>query len=258
MFKKQKLGPSFPPQVIDEVLATTPVEGVRGVVQDIGHNSVTTRAEAIRYQTDEGMIWQARPSLTLLIVPTFIAVLIFVTALIGTKIAQAELLQVRAAAAQDQRSSAARGARPRRQPSQQPARMSDEEATQVLGWIGRIPYLLGAVLAVILFWRFLILKTTRYAATSQRLIIEKGIVLTRNTPHELHDLGDFVIEKPLLQRLFGVGHLRIVGKRILSNGIPKATEMPGLIGIRNPEYVRDVLRNGGQLEAQRSDKLRWR
>jgi hypothetical protein len=31
-----------------------------------------------------------------------------------------------------------------------------------------------------------------------------------------------------------------------------------LFGLRNADYVRDILRQGGQLEAQRVDKIRFR
>ena len=263
MFKKQTLArpATFSPQVIDEVLATTSVENVEGVVRDIGRNAVTTRAEAIRHQTDEAMIWQATPSLTLLIVPVAAAIVVFLAALIGSRTLQVEIVQAREQmlAQSAQHATPARSAKSARQhTTQQAAPMSDEDALLWLKWIGRTPYLLALVFAMALFWRFVVLKTTRYAATSQRLIVQTGIFLSRSTPHELFDLGDFVIEKPLLLRPFDVGRLKIVGKRVLSNGVPKSMEMPVLIGIHNPDYVRDILRTGGQLEAQRADKLRWR
>ena len=47
-------------------------------------------------------------------------------------------------------------------------------------------------------------------------------------------------------RLFGVAHLVIPD--------PGVT----LFGIRNPDDVRGILRTGGQLEAQRIDKIRFR
>jgi hypothetical protein len=59
-------------------------------------------------------------------------------------------------------------------------------------------------------------------------------------------LGDAVILKPLLLRMFGVSNLVITKPSVK------------LVGLRNAEYVRDILRQGGQLEAQRVDKIRWR
>jgi hypothetical protein len=67
-----------------------------------------------------------------------------------------------------------------------------------------------------------------------------------NRPYELHQLGDAVIVKPLLLRFFGVANLVITSPPIT------------LFGLRNAQYVRDILRQGGQLEAQRVDKIRFR
>ena len=59
-------------------------------------------------------------------------------------------------------------------------------------------------------------------------------------------MGDAVIVKPLLLRIFGVSNLEITNPPVK------------LVGLRNAEYVRDILRQGGQLEAQRVDKIRFR
>jgi hypothetical protein len=64
--------------------------------------------------------------------------------------------------------------------------------------------------------------------------------------YEIHQLGDAVIHSPILLRLFSRGNLTITGQQIC------------LSGIRKPEAVRDLLRNAGQGEAQRMDKVRWR
>ena len=97
-----------------------------------------------------------------------------------------------------------------------------------------------------LFFYLLKLNTTKYSATSQRLIVESGSFHAVNRPYELHQLGDAVIHKPLLLRPFEIANLVIDKPRIR------------LVGLRNAEYVRDILRQGGQLEAQRADKARWR
>ena len=59
-------------------------------------------------------------------------------------------------------------------------------------------------------------------------------------------MGDAVIVKPLLLRIFGVSNLEIAKPPVK------------LYGLRNAEYVRDILRQGGQMEAQRVDKIRFR
>jgi hypothetical protein len=90
------------------------------------------------------------------------------------------------------------------------------------------------------------LKTTKYCASSQRLIVEEGSLHSVNRPYELHELGDAVIVKPLLLRLFGVSNLEITKPPVK------------LYGLRNADYVRDLLRQGGQMEASRVDKIRFR
>jgi hypothetical protein len=104
----------------------------------------------------------------------------------------------------------------------------------------------GGLFTLLLLAYLLRLKTTKYSASSQRLIVEEGSLHSVNRPYELHKLGDAVISKPLLLRIFGVSNLVIT------------TPPVQLYGLRNAEYVRDILRQGGQLEAQRVDKIRWR
>ncbi len=52
--------------------------------------------------------------------------------------------------------------------------------------------------------------------------------------------------KPLLLRLFGVAQLDFPDPGIT------------LLGMRNADHVRDILRTGRQLGAQRTDKIGWR
>jgi hypothetical protein len=102
-------------------------------------------------------------------------------------------------------------------------------------------------LFLLLFLAYLLkLMTTKYCASSQRLIVEEGSLHSVNRPYELHQLGDAVIVKPLLLRIFDVSNLEITKPPVK------------LYGLRNAEYVRDILRQGGQLEAQRVDKIRFR
>ena len=104
----------------------------------------------------------------------------------------------------------------------------------------------GALFTVLFLAYILKLMTTKYCASSQRLIVEEGSLHSVNRPYELHQLGDAVIVKPLLLRLFNISNLEILKPPVL------------LVGLRNADYVRDILRQGGQLEAQRVDKIRFR
>lgn len=95
-------------------------------------------------------------------------------------------------------------------------------------------------------YHFLNLRSTRYRMSSQRLVIDHGVFTRVSVPYELHLLGNSVVQSTFLLRMFGRGTLVIAGTGIT------------LRGIRNPEAVRDLLRNAGQWEASRMDKIRWR
>ena len=257
--------------------ATIPVQAGSGVLGDIGKNAVTRRAEYIRYSTDEEMVWQESPSLALLL-PRFIkyfvlmAIVLFCTSAVKNFVVQnpgvqAGLEQFGIHTVAESRSSGA--ARRAGHKSRSGHRAADVSADTALsdGTTDAAPEVetprkapvddLGRILATInlgsagLFTLLLLvylskLKTTKYSASSQRLIVETGALHSVNRPYELHQLGDAVIVKPLLLRFFGVSNLAI------------ATPNVQLVGLRNAEYVRDILRQGGQLEAQRVDKIRFR
>ena len=269
--------PSRVPRTIQQKPATVPVQAVSGVLGNIGDNAVTGRAEYIRQSTDEEMIWQESPSLALLL-PRFIkyailmAIVLFACSAVKNFVArnpyaQGALESVGIHATVESRpSEPARraGHKPRsgRRAPDQPADTSSPDATtdgapevetprneppgglnQILAFVK-----LGfAGLFTLLFLAYLLkLTTTKYCASSQRLIVEEGSWHSENRPYELYQLGDAVIVKPLLLRIFGVSNLEI------TNPLVK------LVGLRNAEYVRDILRQGGQLEAQRVDKIRFR
>jgi hypothetical protein len=114
---------------------------------------------------------------------------------------------------------------------------------QTLGYWPAV-FLLFLVLRFL--YRFLELRSTRYRMSSQRLVIDRGVFTRVSVPYELHTLGNSVVQSTAVLRMFGRGNLTIVGQGIT------------LRGIRNPEAVRDLLRNAGQWEASRMDKIRWR
>lgn len=250
------------PHVVHEEHPTASVRGLSGVVTDIGSGEITPRAVRVRYSTDEDMVWQESPSLLLLMPPLIKMAAIFVVLLFAASLAREQLLSLvvsgRAALVQADKGaaadeSAATGtesiARALELLSSSKRRLNQAEKNAVARGLAQavawVPY--GVAVLMLLRWglSFLRLKMTRYWATSQRLVIESGILRSVNIPFELHRLGNALIVKPLLLRPFGVSNL------LIADGIE-------LRGLRNAEYVRDLLRTGGQLEAQRVDKIRWR
>jgi hypothetical protein len=272
-------------RTIEAQPATVSVKAGTGVVTDIGDNQITERAEQIRYSTDEAMVWQETPSMALLVPRAvkyiiYLAVIFFLCAEVNRYVPQIPPardflaqagIQASAPASSSATRSAARKAKSRRHAataddSTAPATATDSAAPAATDTpaapedpaepqqkpltLGRILFdvkaafvVLYALLFALYFFR---LKSTRYCASSQRLIVEEGAWHAVNKPYELHQLGDAVIVKPALLRLFNVANLVITQPPI------------ELKGLRNAEYVRDILRQGGQLEAQRADKIRFR
>ncbi len=242
------------PHVVQQAAATAPVRHMAGVVTDMGSGLVTSRAEAIRHQTDEEMIWREKPSLLILAPQALFYGLILacLLALNSWMAAQAEQREAAlsppasdhvAVAPHPMKKALKAAARKAPHPAEGPSGQDLHSQAQLLSWLTwGIAALLGGRLLI----RFVRLKVTTYSASSQRLFVESGILRNVNRPHELHLLGDATIVKPLLMRPFGIAHMAIG-----FNGLQ-------LLGLRNAAYVRDILRNSGQLEAQRVDKIRWR
>lgn len=270
------------PRTIQQKPATIPVQAGTGVLGDIGDNVITGRAEYIRQSTDEEMIWQETPSLVLL-VPRFIKYAILMAIVLiacsaarnyvrQNPYAQAALESIGIHATAESRASepsrrAGRKPKGGRHAAEQAADAastdtpapdattdapSEAEAPRPVPGndLGHILSLIklsfGALFTVLFLAYILKLMTTKYSASSQRLIVEEGSLHSVNRPYELHQLGDALIVKPLLLRLFNVSNLEIVKPPIT------------LVGLRNAEYVRDILRQGGQMEASRVDKIRFR
>jgi hypothetical protein len=266
------------PRTLQQKPATLPVQAASGVLGKIGDNAITGRAEYIRYSTDEEMIWQESPSLALLL-PRFIkyAILMAIVLIACSAVrnfvgrnpgAQAALgrVGVSSAATEGRTGEPARkaGHKPRsgHRALEQPADTASsdgtadgapetetprsESATGLDRILGFVKLGFGGLFTLLFLAYLLKLKTTKYCASSQRLIVEEGSLHSVNRPYELHQLGDAVIVKPLLLRMFGVSNLVITKPHV------------ELVGLRNAEYVRDILRQGGQMEAQRVDKIRFR
>lgn len=95
-----------------------------------------------------------------------------------------------------------------------------------------------------LIYRMLDLRSTKYRMSSQRLVIDRGVFTRVSVPYEVHQLGNAIVSSTMLLRMVGRGTVNVGGL--------------SLRGIRNPEAIRDLLRNAGQWEAGRVDKIRWR
>lgn len=60
---------------------------------------------------------------------------------------------------------------------------------------------------LIIIWKWLSIKTTRYELTSERLKIRRGILNKKTDELELYRVRDYSVEKPLFIRLFSLGNV---------------------------------------------------
>jgi len=103
-----------------------------------------------------------------------------------------------------------------------------------------------ALAAIHLALRYWHLRSTVYRLTSQRLEITAGLLNRCTVAHEVHRLDGMAITSSVWLRRRGRANLAIRSPRIV------------LRAIRGADRVRDLLRDAGQLEAGRVDKIRWR
>lgn len=88
------------------------------------------------------------------------------------------------------------------------------------------------------------IEARRYRLSSQRLTIESGIFTKSINNYEIHALGNGYVYQPWWLRPFGLYNVYVSG--IWLEGIPEG------------EKVRDLIRNGGQIEASRIEKASFR
>jgi len=276
-------------RAVEGELATASVKAVAPVLSNIGDNVITSKAEEILSHEDEQMVWQEKPSLILLI-PRFLKYLaiLLVVMFICSQVdryagpsleSAAELSHDKIAALARQHDTrlsknkrravrhqarAAEAAREAQAEADAKAQAADDAQTGPLTDDGsgdfsddiyvhhqakilvRIQWIVALVLLGMWIAWLLRLLTTKYSASSQRLIVEEGVLHSVNRPYELHQLGDAFISRSLIPKLFGLGNLTITKPLIQ------------MVGLRNAEYIRDLIRSGGQQEAQRTDKIRYR
>ena len=92
---------------------------------------------------------------------------------------------------------------------------SDEEQTLFDGHAATVPgvgALLLAVFTLGLGWLYLYAqaKATRFKVTTRRVIIESGLLSKRLEQVDVYRIKDFVVERPLGQRLLGTGNIQLI------------------------------------------------
>jgi len=59
----------------------------------------------------------------------------------------------------------------------------------------------------IMIWKWLVVRNTQYAITTERMRTRHGVLNKRTDDLELYRIRDYYIERPLFLRLFGLGNL---------------------------------------------------
>jgi Bacterial PH domain len=180
--------------------SSVPIAQLQGRFKEIQAGTVTARGS--RFMTDEGMVWEDKPSV------------ILITGLVAKYlIAMVATLWL----------------------------FSNIPNSSGAGTFLLLLFVVGAIHVGLRFWE---IHSTKYRMTSQRLEVTAGLFNQRTVTYELHQMGAGQITRPFLLRLVKTGNLSLGALQLKA--------------IRNPEVVRDMLRDFGQREASRLDKIRWR
>ncbi len=106
-------------------------------------------------------------------------------------------------------------------------------------------YGLWGLALLIMFWKWLVIRTTQLTLTSQRLSVREGVLSRRRHDIELYRVKDTSLEEPLLLRLVSLGNIEITSS---DRSHPRYV----LRGVRDAEPLRQMMRS--TVERLRTDK----
>lgn len=111
--------------------------------------------------------------------------------------------------------------------------------------VDRLPIYLSMYVLINLFWQILKVWCIGYEVDPEKLKYSSGIILRKHEFVENYRIKDFLIEKPLIYRIFGLGNLTIYTS-------DKTTPILHLNAIPKPEEKYQILR--GLVEISRKEK----
>jgi uncharacterized membrane protein YdbT with pleckstrin-like domain len=97
-------------------------------------------------------------------------------------------------------------------------------------------YALAGVIALFLFWQWLVVRSIQMVLTSQRLSVREGVLSRRKHDLELYRIKDTALEEPFLLRLVSLGNIEIVSS---DRTHPRYV----LRAVKNAEPLRQMLRS---------------
>jgi membrane protein YdbS with pleckstrin-like domain len=120
-------------------------------------------------------------------------------------------------------------------------------------WVNpaQAPLLLGLVIGGYLLFRAVRigllaarLKTTRYRASNQRITVESGLLSRSNAEVDLRSVDDLVFEQGPVERLLGIGTVTVVSS-------DKTAPRLRLRGVKDPKATRELIRTHVYAATQR-------
>lgn len=119
-------------------------------------------------------------------------------------------------------------------------------AGAVAGTVFYGPLVLAALLIPLIMWaiRWWMTRTTKYELTTQRLRKSSGILHRTVEDLELYRVKDYSLELPLLLRMLGLGHIRLV----TSDATTPTVDIRAVAGAQE---LRELLRTAVQAERDR-------
>ncbi len=107
--------------------------------------------------------------------------------------------------------------------------------------------ILLAVPVLYILWKWLVVKTTRFKLTDQRIIISGGVINKTTNETELYRVRDTSVHEPFFYRIFGLGN-------IIVYTTDEAITTHKFNAYKKPHWVKDQIRNNCEICRQ---KKRW-
>lgn len=97
-----------------------------------------------------------------------------------------------------------------------------------------------------MFWRYLVVKNTRYELTTERLKVHSGVLSKKTEELELYRVKDTQFAQSFFLRLFKLGNILLVTS-------DKTTPLIKIVAVRQPRELRERMRT--LVEVRRDKKL---
>lgn len=122
------------------------------------------------------------------------------------------------------------------------ARGSDDPSIATIGWIITVPLVL--VLGISLIVGLMVLRSTRYTITNQRMLMEKGVFSKHVDEIDMRLIDDSQFTQGFLHRILGIGQVTVMSS-------DKNTPVYVMRGIEDPRTVRELVRTHSYQASQR-------